>query len=501
MKKFTYLIAAATIIGVLGIVGIASADRTAVDQFLQRISTASGGTIIPRTVSDSFGTTTNPWRSATFTNVTVTGSCTGCSGSLGGSNTQLQYNNSSTFGGANVYYISSSGNLGVGSTTPTGKLTVTNTGAGDSFVVEDSTSPDTTPFKIDAAGRVMVGTTTLTNDSGVFQINQEATNVPNLILGNTTNKSISALGFSRARTVLSASLAGVIQTVSDTSSVTGAIEILTNTNVNPGVATSSARGGLRVATVGGTQDSAYVQIMRFTTGLPSDRTSILEPQLRFTSEDSVQNEQDYAKIGAYVMASTSAAEVGDLLFYTVNSGSLTEKMRITGAGNFGIASGTPTAKLTVNGDTYLAGSLYATSTVTLTGLTGATGGTNQDLCISTAKVVINETTGTCVVSSRRFKNNIVPLDIGGLISILKLKPIEYSYNDDDVSDYKDRQYGFIAEDVADVDPHFAKYGIDGLPRTLDDRALLSVSIKAIQELKAENDSLKARIEKLEKLVK
>ncbi|PIR83525.1 hypothetical protein COU18_03850 [Candidatus Kaiserbacteria bacterium CG10_big_fil_rev_8_21_14_0_10_51_14] len=54
--------------------------------------------------------------------------------------------------------ISDSGNLGIGTTTPWGKLSVTNTGSGPSFVVEDSTSPDTTPFIIDASGNVGIGT-------------------------------------------------------------------------------------------------------------------------------------------------------------------------------------------------------------------------------------------------------------------------------------------------------------------------------------------------------
>lgn len=39
-------------------------------------------------------------------------------------------------------------------------LTITQTGTGNAFVVEDSTSPDTSPFVIDADGRVIVGSST-----------------------------------------------------------------------------------------------------------------------------------------------------------------------------------------------------------------------------------------------------------------------------------------------------------------------------------------------------
>src|SRR3990167_6749687 len=51
------------------------------------------------------------------------------------------------------------GNVGIGTTSPWGVLSVTNTTANPSFIVEDSTSPDTSPFVIDASGNVGIGTT------------------------------------------------------------------------------------------------------------------------------------------------------------------------------------------------------------------------------------------------------------------------------------------------------------------------------------------------------
>lgn len=50
--------------------------------------------------------------------------------------------------------------LGVGITSPTAKVHITNTDAINSFLVEDSTSPDSTPFVIDQSGNVGIGTTT-----------------------------------------------------------------------------------------------------------------------------------------------------------------------------------------------------------------------------------------------------------------------------------------------------------------------------------------------------
>ncbi len=52
------------------------------------------------------------------------------------------------------------GRLGVGTTTPSAFVHITNTSASPSFLVEDSASVDSTPFIIDASGNVGIGTTT-----------------------------------------------------------------------------------------------------------------------------------------------------------------------------------------------------------------------------------------------------------------------------------------------------------------------------------------------------
>ncbi|OHA58438.1 MAG: hypothetical protein A2571_01510 [Candidatus Vogelbacteria bacterium RIFOXYD1_FULL_44_32] len=54
--------------------------------------------------------------------------------------------------------VNTSGNVGIGSTTPEAKLTVQNTGTGNSFIVEDQ-ADDTSPFVINASGNVGIGMT------------------------------------------------------------------------------------------------------------------------------------------------------------------------------------------------------------------------------------------------------------------------------------------------------------------------------------------------------
>lgn len=143
---------------------------------------------------------------------------------------------------------------------------------------------------------------------------------------------------------------------------------------------------------------------------------------------------------------------------------------------FAIASSTASATTTLF-------SVRNTGAVFATALTSATGGTNNAVCINaTTGELINESTGACVVSSERYKHDITTLTTPALPFLLDLRPVSFAPNDDDMYDYEDQQIGFIAEEVAKIDPHLAKYGEDGLPRTLDDRALLALTVKAVQEL-------------------
>ena len=56
--------------------------------------------------------------------------------------------------------LNSNSSVGIGTTTPSAKLHITQTGAGNALLVEDSTSPDSTPFVIDTNGNVGIGITT-----------------------------------------------------------------------------------------------------------------------------------------------------------------------------------------------------------------------------------------------------------------------------------------------------------------------------------------------------
>jgi hypothetical protein len=64
---------------------------------------------------------------------------------------------------ASPFIIDASGSVGIGILSPSASLHVNNTTTNNSFLVEDSTNPDASPFVIDKDGNVGVGTETLTS--------------------------------------------------------------------------------------------------------------------------------------------------------------------------------------------------------------------------------------------------------------------------------------------------------------------------------------------------
>ena len=96
-------------------------------------------------------------------------------------------------------------------------------------------------------------------------------------------------------------------------------------------------------------------------------------------------------------------------------------------------------------------------------------------------------------SSLRYKNTINDAT-HGLTELLTLRPVTYKGNDDGDTIFG----GLIAEEVHDAGlTEFVTYNDDGEPDALAYGNMVSLCIKAIQELKAELDSAKARITALE----
>lgn len=96
-------------------------------------------------------------------------------------------------------------------------------------------------------------------------------------------------------------------------------------------------------------------------------------------------------------------------------------------------------------------------------------------------------------SARIFKKDIVDLEYG-LDSVLKMQPKKYKWKSNDYEDLgfiADEMYEIVPEIVALADNKVNNNGLnDGEPLSINYDRLVPVLVKAIQELKAELDSLK-----------
>jgi hypothetical protein len=94
-------------------------------------------------------------------------------------------------------------------------------------------------------------------------------------------------------------------------------------------------------------------------------------------------------------------------------------------------------------------------------------------------------------SDRRLKKDIRSL-APGLGAILKLRPVTYRWKDPKVPGI---HYGFIAQEVEKVLPELITESNKGF-KALDATGILPVTVKAVQELKTENDELRADVDRL-----
>lgn len=266
-------------------------------------------------------------------------------------------------------------------------FTINQTGAGNAFVVEDSTSPDATPFVIDATGNVGIGTSspqtslnvaksssanTISAAASVILSNQNATSGTFLSGGvfSNTYRDISTTTYSAgvwfekqnsASQGTLSSQGAVVFGTSDNNSA-GAfpaerMRIDASGNVGIGTATPNSllhvAGGASIIGDFATNSAFFMRRAEGTIASPTQITasSILAAQ-SFAGLDNTSTYRDVAQIRATSDgAITSASSPGFLSFRTTPSGSIasTENMRITSAGNVGIGTITPGSVLDVVG--------------------------------------------------------------------------------------------------------------------------------------------------------
>jgi hypothetical protein len=208
-----------------------------------------------------------------------------------------------------------------------------------------------------------------------------------------------------------------------------------------------------------------------------------------------------------------------MLFYTRGGDSQNPRMTITGGGNVGIGSTAPTSRLTViaasgagalrvegvTGQNAISLGGSGAFSIDYPGVGGGRFLVRDDGLVAFPRIQ-DFTTGNSPntwinpassfgiyinTSSIRYKRDIVDYD-KGLDILNQIRPVYYK----GISEVDgDKQFaGFIAEEIDELGlTEFVNYLEDGRPNSLSYPNMLTIAVKAIQELKAEVDTLRAQI--------
>ena len=166
----------------------------------------------------------------------------------------------------------------------------------------------------------------------------------------------------------------------------------------------------------------------------------------------------------------SKESAGTHLFYTAGS----ERMRITSGGSVLIGTTTDLGVNLVIGGT--GGTMRVIPATDNVGYVGE----------STHRwVAIYAVNGAIQTSDRNEKTNIIPSELG-LNYIMKLNPVSYSWKKDDGK----KHYGLIAQEIEELEIEFGGLDVEDGRYGLNYSEFIAPLVKAIQELKAEIETLK-----------
>ena len=327
--------------------------------------------IYPITTStDSLGSTTRQWLSISVKNAssTVTSATTLClsgdvcrttwpaggSGTPGGSDTQVQFNDATVFGGDSAFTWDKT----------LDKLTVTNS----------STTNATLTNFWSTNGQITNASSTNLTATNFWSTNGTITNLTTTG-GTITNASSTYLTVSDTAWINKLN----VTNTTATSTITGGLTIGNNAAlvVNSGSSANSlyiaGNGNVGIGTAG---PGSLLEI----TSTTDDPTLTLHRNqgVADASDIGTLDFKNLGTITARIIAETEGAneDAAHLKFYTATGGSATEKVRITNTGNVGIGITVPTEKLDVAGSINIdKSSTYKINGVTVLNATTTTGNT------------------------------------------------------------------------------------------------------------------------------
>jgi len=192
---------------------------------------------------------------------------------------------------------------------------------------------------------------------------------------------------------------------------------------------------------------------------------------------------------------TSNSALGDSALLNLTSGSgniaiggLAGNKLTSGTNNIYIGSGGP-GSLGSESNTIRIGEPTAQTATFMAGINGATSASGVAVFVNPSGQLGTST------SSRRFKDDIA--DMAGESDLLmKLRPVAFYYKPE-LDDTHARQYGLVAEEVAQVAPQLVVYGKDGAPQTVRYHFVNAMLLNEVQKQRTIIVSQESKIQNLE----
>ncbi len=161
----------------------------------------------------------------------------------------------------------------------------------------------------------------------------------------------------------------------------------------------------------------------------------------------------------------------------------------SGSNNIYVSSIGPAAFLGSESNTIRIGAVGTQTATFIAGISGATSASGVAVFVNGSGQL-----GT-TTSSRRFKDEIA--DMAGASDVLmKLRPVAFYYKPE-YDDTRTRQYGLVAEEVAQVAPELVLSDQDGAPQTVRYHFVNAMLLNEVQKQRAQIQDLTGRLAKLE----
>jgi hypothetical protein len=267
-------------------------------------------------------------------------------------------------------------------------------------------------------------------------------------------------------------------------SASGTIAINVDSNANVGIGTTTPNAKLEIATL--RQPGIRLSSLD-TTAATNELLSGIE---FYTADISAP------RVSSYINCNFASAYGDSYLTFATSTGvgAATEKMRIRNDGiilisrtNLDISTQTG-YRLDPNGEAY----------ASIDGTAGTNAwhvydmnSNNYRFFVSGAGQIHATSTSISAISDVTLKENIKPLETG-LSEVMKLQPRRFDWKNGDGKNIA----GFVAQEVADVLPDLVddyKYNDEETKKSLKMGDMIPTLVKAIQELKAEIETLKTQI--------